>query len=132
MKNCCGAQAQLAAEGCSCRISGCIRLLPMRCGSVVQVHVCGLPRCRAFYGLYIELCGQRCALPPLISCSSEALMSVYTDAFTPAEAVGCPAVLTTDPCIPGGCTRIACGRIMPDRADCRPDPRPLFAAPIHW
>ena len=134
MKGCLETQATVWGEGCRRCITGQIRISPLSCGSVVQLHIRGLPGDAGFFGVHIELCGRRYPLPPLLSCGGEALMSVYAGAFSPEDTLGGQVILSTDPCAPGGCTRIACGRIercvRPSR--CPPDPRPLFAAPIHW
>ncbi len=132
MKGCMETQAILCGEGCYRFVTGMVRISPLGSGSVVQAHVRGLPCQPGFFGLYIELCGRRCPLPPLLSCEGEALMSVYTCAFCPEDTVGGQVVLTTDPCMTSDCARIACGpvaRCVRPRG-CPPDPRPLFAAPI--
>lgn len=131
MKGCPESHAAIRGE-CNYRcVCGCIRLSPMRCGSLVQVHINGLPCGVACPGLCVELCGRRIPLPSLINADGEALMSVYTDAFSPRDAIGAKAVLTTDACSPCA-PLIACGTFRPGiRPDCcPPDPRPLFAALI--
>lgn len=124
-------QAMLTGEGAHRCVCGRIRISPMGCGSVVQAHVRGLPGRSCFFGFCIELCGRRYPLPPLLSCDGEALLSVYACAFCPEDTVGGHVLLTTDPCAPDGCMRIACGCISPcvRQPCCPPDPRPLFGAP---
>ena len=126
MKGCIETQASLRSEGCCSCISGCARISPFGCGSVIQVHIRGLPH-DGFYGLSIELCGRHFPLPALLACRGEALMSVYSCAFVPGETVGGCILLSADPCAPnGGC--IASGRISACFSSCcPPDPRPLFA-----
>ena len=130
MKGCVEVQAAIRGE-CRFRcVSGCIRVSPMRCGSIVQVHIHGLPCELQCFGLCIELCGKRIPLPSLINAGGEALLSVYTNDFSPREALGASALITADPCSPCACA-IACGRFHPAvRQDCCLDPRPLFASLI--
>ncbi len=133
MKGCMETQAYLSGEGAYRAVSGCVRISPFGNGSVVQAHVRGLPCPSAFYGFFIELCGRRCPLPPLLSCCGEALMSVYVCSFRPEDTICGRIVLTGDPCA-RNCAPIACGCIVEVvTPGCRPmDPRPLFAAPIRW
>lgn len=131
MKGCFEAQAVIRGE-CDYRsITGCIHASPLRCGSMIQVHIHGLPCGTACFGFCIELCGRRISMPSLINSGGEALLSVYTDAFSPEDALGAKAIITLDPCSPCACP-LASGcfqrSIRPDC--CPPDPRPLFAALI--
>ena len=134
MKGCLETQAVICGEGAHRCVAGRVHISPMGCGSVIQAHIRRLPCQGSFFGFCIELCGRRFPLPELLACDGEALMSVFTGAFSPEDTVGGHVVLTTDPCVPGGCMRIACGRICPcvRQECCPPDPRPLFAALIHW
>lgn len=130
MKGCMETQAHITGEGRYRRLCGQVRISPLGCGSVVQIHVRNLPDRDCFYGFRIELCGRIHPLPPLLSCGGEALMSVYVCSFYPDDTAGGHVILTTDPCAPC-CERIACGCITPclRPACCPPDPRPLFGAP---
>jgi len=130
MRGCTEMQAYIAGEGRYRCICGQVRLSPLGCGSVVQTHIKGFPGKNCFYGLLIEQCGRHFPLPPLLPCSGEALMSVYTCSFCPEDIAGGQVIITTDPCSPC-CTHIACGRIVPciRHSCCPPDPRPLFGAP---
>lgn len=124
-------QAFLTGEGACRRLCGRIAVSHMNCGSVVQIHIRNLPCDRAFACLCIELRGGSYPLPGLPISRGEALMSVYTAAFTPEDTVGCRVVLTGEN--RGACREIlACGRLSPCFSPdcCPPDPRPLFAAPI--
>jgi len=134
MKGCMETQAMLCGESIYCAITGTIRISPLQCGSVVQVHVRGLPGRSCFFGLCIDLCGQRHPLPPLLNCGGEALMSVYVCTFRPEDTVGGQVFLTTDPCTPDCGKPLACGCITPRLSPpcCPPDPRPLFGAPPRW
>lgn len=131
MKDCFDAQAFIHGE-CNFRcVSGCIRISPMRCGSLVQIHIHGLPCGLTRMGFFIELCSGRVPMPSLINTGGETLLSVYTNAFSPRELSGARVILTSDPssC---GCQSIACGYFQPyvKQNCCPPDPRPLFALPI--
>lgn len=134
MKCCTETQAFLSGEGPYRRLCGRILVSCQGRGSVVQTHIRNLPCQCAFLGLCLELCGRRYPLPELLVYRGEALMSVYTGAFTPKDTVGGLAVLIGDPCLGARGTPIACGRLSacfsPDC--CSFDPRPLFAAPIRW
>jgi len=133
MKCCSETQAHLAGtEEYRC-LTGCVTISPIGCGSAIQVHIRHLPFRHAFLGFCIELCGRRYPLPELMVCDGEALMSVYTCAFRPEETVGARVILTRDPHSPCGCCPVACGTFAPlfSPGCCPPDPRPLFAAPIH-
>ena len=124
-------QAMIRGEGIHSCICGCVRFCPMECGTVVQVHIRNLPESSSFLGIQIENSGCCFALPPLLSCNGNALMSVYAGCLSPEKLCGSILVITSDPC---SCCRIACGRILP----CAPqghrcsDPRPLFAAPVYY
>ncbi len=136
-------QATLRGEGRFCNISGHVRFSPMGCGSVMQAQIHGLPECcgqdPTFFGLFVEdgcACscnGRRIPLPTLTAYCGEALVSVYIPCLTPQQLTGRILSLTSDPC--RGCGNpIACGEIRPcvkSECCCCPDPRPLFAAPIH-
>ena len=133
MKRCTETQAHLAgAEAYRC-LSGRVTISPVGCGSAVQVHIRRLPFRCAFLGFCIELCGRRYPMPELMVCDGEALMSVYTGVFRPEETVGGRIIITGDPHSPCGCRPVACGCLSPVFIPgcCPPDPRPLFAAPIH-
>ena len=134
MKGCMETQAMIAGEGAHRSITGMICIRPLGCGSVVQAHVRGLPGRSCFFGLFIELCGQRCPLPPLMNCGGEALMSVYACSFCPEDTVGGRICITADSCTSGCGVPIACGCISPaiSQPCCPPDPRPLFGAPPRW
>ena len=132
MKGCIETQAVLCGEGAFPCISGRIRISPLGQGSIVQVHIRGLPCRDGFFGLCIELCGRRYPLPGLPACAGEALMSVYAGAFCPEETIGGCILLTTDPCAPCGSQCIASGRIGICLSPCcPPDPRPLFAPQVY-
>lgn len=131
MKGCSEAQALIRGErGFPC-VAGCVRVSPLRCGSMVQIHIHGLPCSVSRFGFSIEQCGRRILTASLTNAGGEALLSVYTDAFLPCEIIGANAVVTSDPCAPCACM-VACGcfQHLVRPGCCPPDPRPLFAAPI--
>lgn len=134
MRSCTETQTCLTGEGAYRHLCGRVTVSPFLCGSVIQIHVRCIPCRCAFLGFCLEICGRKYPLPELLVTRGEALLSVYTSAFTPKDTAGAQVILTGDPCSPECGTVVARGCLAPcfTPGCCPPDPRPLFAGPIRW
>lgn len=137
-----GAVAHVRGDGANPRLRGSVRFLPHRDGTLVVAQISGLPETKTgFFGFHIHE-GASCGglgfaetkghlnpenrehpqhagdLPPLMSASGNAFLSVLTDRFCVSDVIGKTVVIhsgpddfTSQPAGNAG-TKIACGQIQ--------------------